>query len=252
MVLGLPLAHILILAAVAAAGSFVMGTVGFGFGMITVGLFSFFVGVRNANVAVTMFSALIQSVAVIPLLSAIRPAAVIWPVVGIAAGMPLGILFLSAIPDAGLRVGLGIVILVFATYSLIVHNPPKLRPSPLSGIPAGIVTGALGGAFGIPGPPLVIYLMSSELDARARKATLLATFFLMTFYKIPLLAANRLIDGRILTIAAILTPAVLLGTLLGTVFFARISEILVRRITLFVLFGSGLALVIRGIVAILK
>ena len=51
---------------------------------------------------------------------------------------------------------LGVVILSFSLYRLLARRPPELKDDRLAWL-FGFVAGVLGGAYGINGPPLVIY-----------------------------------------------------------------------------------------------
>jgi hypothetical protein len=71
-------------------------------------------------------------------------------------GIPLGLLMLKTVPESIVKSILGAVILAFSIYSLAGRNQHELhddRLAPLFGFSAGV----LGGAYGVNGPPLVVY-----------------------------------------------------------------------------------------------
>ena len=88
-----------------------------------------------------------------------------WLVLSTLFGIPLGLLLLKTVPESIVKSILGVFIIAFAIYSLTGRKPElhNDRLAPLFGFTAGI----LGGAYGMNGPPLVVYGVLAPLAARA-------------------------------------------------------------------------------------
>lgn len=71
-------------------------------------------------------------------------------------GTPLGLWLLTAAPECVVKALLAIVIILFSTYSLIQKKRNELKNDRHAWI-FGFLAGILGGAYGMNGPPLVIY-----------------------------------------------------------------------------------------------
>lgn len=92
-------------------------------------------------------------------------------------GIPLGLLVLTNPHQQWVKAGLGILIMLFAFYSLAARDVLRLEHEHrtlllLSGFLAGI----LGGAYGMNGPPLVVYGSLRRWSPQHFRATLQAYF----------------------------------------------------------------------------
>jgi len=72
------------------------------------------------------------------------------------AGVPLGLLLLKAVAEPIVKAVLAVVIIAFSVYSLLSRQHRELKTDRLAWI-FGFGAGVLGGAYGMNGPPLVIY-----------------------------------------------------------------------------------------------
>lgn len=79
-----------------------------------------------------------------------------WLVFSTLFGVPLGLLLLKTAPEAVVKVLLAAIIIGFASYSLKTHGRAELKNDRLAWL-FGFIAGILGGAYGMNGPPLVIF-----------------------------------------------------------------------------------------------
>jgi uncharacterized membrane protein YfcA len=79
-----------------------------------------------------------------------------WLVLSSLLGIPLGLLLLKIAPESVVKGVLALIILIISIYSLRRKNPAELHHDRLAWI-FGFFAGVLGGAYGMNGPPLVIY-----------------------------------------------------------------------------------------------
>jgi len=90
-------------------------------------------------------------------------------------GIPLGLLLLTAAPAAVVKAALAVVIIAFSAYCLARRTPLELRDDRLAWL-FGFVAGVTGGAYGMNGPPLVIYGALRRWPAEQFRATLQGYF----------------------------------------------------------------------------
>jgi uncharacterized membrane protein YfcA len=100
-----------------------------------------------------------------------------WLVGFTVLGVPLGLLLLTRVPEGTVKAVLGVLLLAFSGYSLFGGAPPELRRDSrrwLAG--CGFFAGVLGGAYGLNGPPLVIYGAMRRWTPQHFRATLQGYF----------------------------------------------------------------------------
>lgn len=110
----------------------------------------------------------------------------------------------------------------------------------------GVLAGVLGGAVGLPGPPVIVYGATQDWGARTLKANLQAFFvvnqgvILFGYWWAGLLTRDVL---RLAWVYAIPATAGVLG---GMAMFGRIDAAKFRRLVFVLLFVSGVVLLVRG------
>src|SRR5205823_14257856 len=90
---------------------------------------------------------------------------------------PLGLLLLTAVPERAVKAILAVIIIAFSGYSLASRRQLELktdRPAWAFGLAAGV----LGGAYGMNGPPLVVYGTLRGWSAEHFRATLQGYFLI--------------------------------------------------------------------------
>src|SRR3954449_10787293 len=90
-------------------------------------------------------------------------------------GIPLGLLLLTAVPAAVVKETLALVIVAFSGYCLARRTPLELHDDRWAWL-FGFGAGVLGGAYGMNGPPLVIYGTLRRWSAERFRATLQGYF----------------------------------------------------------------------------
>jgi uncharacterized membrane protein YfcA len=90
-------------------------------------------------------------------------------------GIPLGLLLLKQVPGPVVKAVLAVVIIVFSAYCLARRTPPELKDDRLAWV-FGFGAGVLGGAYGMNGPPLVVYGSLRRWSAEHFRATLQGYF----------------------------------------------------------------------------
>ena len=92
-------------------------------------------------------------------------------------GIPLGLLLLARAEDQVIRLLLGSVIIAFSLYSLAIGRSRTLTTDHAGWLLAcGFLSGILGGAYGMNGPPLAIYGALRKWSPQHFRATLQAYF----------------------------------------------------------------------------
>jgi uncharacterized membrane protein YfcA len=157
--------------------SLVRSTLGFGESLIAVPLFLLFLPVEIAVPLSVMLSIVIALVVVIQDHKKIHFNSAKWLILYAIPGIPIGIVILIYGSEVFIKVGLGALIILYALYSLFAKNNKTLKEdNTLWLFVCGFLSGVLGGAYGLNGPPLVVYGNMRQWTAKHFRATLQAYF----------------------------------------------------------------------------
>jgi uncharacterized protein len=166
--------HIL---AVVFLATFIRSTFGFGEALIAVPLLALSIPIQVAAPVAVLLSITIAAVVVIQDWRKIHAGSTSWLFAATLLGIPLGIVLLTSVHQQVVKAALALVIIAFSGYFLLVRRPPELsgdsRPWLLG---CGFVAGILGGAYGMNGPPLVIYGAMRRWSPQHFRATLQGYF----------------------------------------------------------------------------
>jgi uncharacterized protein len=150
---------------------------GFGEALIAVPLLAFWIPLRVAAPLAVLVSITVAGVVVVQDWKKIhlRPAG--WLVLFSLFGIPFGLWLLLSSHQQMVKGALAIIIVAFAAYSLFGRTRLELRHDSRGWLFAsGFCAGVLGGAYGMNGPPLVIYGALRRWTAQHFRATLQGYF----------------------------------------------------------------------------
>jgi uncharacterized protein len=129
---------------------------GFGEALIAVSLLTLFIPVEVAAPLAVLVSITVAGIVVVQDWHMVHVGGAWRLVLATFFGVPLRLLLLTAAPERIVKAGLGVVIVSFSAYCLVRRHRFELKNDRLAW-PFGFVAGVLGGAYGMNGPPLVIY-----------------------------------------------------------------------------------------------
>jgi uncharacterized protein len=202
--------------------TFVRSTIGFGEALVAVPLLALVLPVEVAAPLSVLVSITVAVIVVIQDWRNIHFRSAGWLVASTLFGIPLGLLMLKTVPESIVKALLGLFIILFAIYSLVNRTHRELtndRLAPLFGFSAGI----LGGAYGMNGPPLVIYGVLRRWTPAQFRATLQGYFLIASIVGMAGYAFTglwtRVVSGYFL----LSLPLALIATFLGRLVHRRLS-----------------------------
>ena len=139
---------------------------------------------------------------------------------------------------------LGGILILVAAYFCLLNGKVKMKPTVPVQIGMGTVSGLMGGLFGMQGPPAVLYFISCT-DRKEEYMALTQWYFIvgniaMTFDR----AGNGFLTPAVARTWLMGVAAVLLGLLLGSKVYDRLSVSTLRKVV-YIFIG------VAGIVALL-
>ena len=165
----------------------------------------------------------------------------------LAGGLPgiwIGGTLLVHLPEPLLRFFLGILIIGYVLWRFLQRKLPAPTGEPATpwAYVAGFFSGGFGAAFGINGPPVIIYLTRTNWTPDAIRAFM--GFFCSLLFAITALAmlARGMIPHEAWKLAALAIPSCLVGTLCGRLVATRLNAQQYMRLVFLLLFCMGISL----------
>ena len=214
--------HILV-GSIAFLAGFVQGLTGFGSALVAMPMLLLFLPARTATPFCILMGLVITSMLSMGLKSHLDWKKIGPIFLGCLPGIACGTYFLKHANDLVIKRLLGIVLLSYSIFRLYVHLKPK-RLHFSWGILAGFLTGAIGAAFSAGGPPAIIYTSLNDWNKDAIKATLSGLFLLTSALITIAHVLAGIITREVLSLVLWATPSVILGTMLGTLVYKKLSH----------------------------
>jgi len=150
---------------------------GFGEALIAVPLLAFVLPIGIAAPLAVLVSITIAAMVLLQDWKKVHLQSAGWLFASTVLGIPLGLLLLTSSHQQVVRMTLAVVIIAFSIYSLIGRAPLHLsRDNRAWLLICGVCAGVLGGAYGMNGPPLVIYGAMRRWSPQHFRATLQGYF----------------------------------------------------------------------------
>jgi len=155
----------------------IRSTLGFGEALVAVPLLALRVPVSVAAPLAVLVSILVAGVVVVQDWRRIELRSTRGLILYSLLGIPLGVLLLAKTNDHVVRLILGIVIVAFSVHALTFGGGRRLEHDHPGWLAAcGFLSGVLGGAYGMNGPPLAIYGALRRWSPQQFRATLQGYF----------------------------------------------------------------------------
>jgi hypothetical protein len=139
-----------------------------------------------------------------------------WLIVFAVLGIPFGLAILIYTNEQSVKIILGITIVLYALYSLFGKDRIILKTDNKRWLfVCGFISGVLGGAYGLNGPPLVVYGNMRKWSAQHFRATLQAYFLPASLIGTMGYALKGLVTLTVLKYFLITLPAAIPAIYLG-------------------------------------
>jgi uncharacterized protein len=223
------------------AGAFVQGTVGFGVNILAAPVMALVE--PDALPAVLILAALpLATGMLVREHGHIDRDGLRWLLVGRLPGTALGALVVATLPPDDLAAVIGALVLVAVGMSVAA---PPLAVTRSTALAVGALSGAMGTASSIGGPPPA--LLYQHHPGAVLRSTTAALFVFGTILSASALAVAGEVTVDDVVLAVVLTPAIAAGLLLSHLFAGRIDAGRLRPAVLVVATVAGVATLLRGL-----
>jgi len=227
-------------------GGFVSGFSGFAMGLVVSGIWLHIITPIQTAALIAGYGLLTQGYGIAKLRHELSWQN-IWPLtLGTAIGIPVGVMLLTHINPVHLRFGVGVLLVLYATYSLM---RPPLGPFKI-GAPAdiaiGISNGLLGGLTGLGG---VISTISCQLRGWSKDKQR-AVFQPVLFAAFVIISISQVVAGSYtadtVKLYGIGLPFMVAGIWIGFKLYGTINDETFRKAVLILLLLAGVSLFVSA------
>jgi hypothetical protein len=155
----------------------IRSTLGFGEALVAVPLLALRMPITLAAPLAVLVSVLVAGVIVVQDWRRVELRSATGLILSSLLGIPLGLLLLAKVDDHVVKTILGVIIIAFSVYSLAGRTKLHFHQDHWGWlIGCGFVSGVLGGAYGMNGPPLALYGSLRRWSPQHFRATLQGYF----------------------------------------------------------------------------
>jgi uncharacterized membrane protein YfcA len=244
---------LLVIAFGAALAGFVQGLSGFGFGLTAMAVWAWALEPRLAAV-LAVLGALTGQVLAAATVRRGFDAQRLWPfVAGGLAGLPLGLWLLPRLDVPLFRALLGGLLVVWCPLMLMAPRLPRIqRGGRLGDAASGVAGGVMGGLGGFTGAIPTLWCTLRGFDKDTQRAVIQNFNLAMLTVTFVAYLAGGIVTRDMLPKIVLVLPAMLVPALIGMRVYIGISEIAFRRIVLWLLTASGVALLAAALPVLLR
>jgi uncharacterized membrane protein YfcA len=253
-------AVILLSSAIIFTAALVHAIAGFGFAQVSMGLLPLIRSASSASIVFTFLAIVTNTRVWWSVREHFRWKEWIVPIVGLAVGLPIGVLFFKEMNDDAIRMAIALVLLIgvvlLATVRLSDRAKRRIeesdfRPGKITGVTVGFIAGILGGSVAIPGPPMILYgafMVSAGIwKNEEMKAIFTAFFGSLMAYRATILIVSGDVTLTYLAEALVLVVPLLIGAWVGIRIFDRVPADKFRWLVLAMLTINALILMMTSL-----
>ena len=225
-------------------GGLTSGLAGFAMGLVVSGIYLHILTPIQTATLIVGYGFVTQGYGVWALRHAVRWRSAAPFIIGGLIGVPAGTMLLTYIDPAYMRIGVGILLVVYSIYSLARPAIKLAHEGVAAEIGVGFLNGLLAGLTGLVGIVVVIWCQLRNWPKDVQRAifqpVLLATILTSTVS----LSAAGAVTAETMKLYLLGLPCMLVGTWVGLKLYGRLNDAAFRKIILVLLLVSGLSLIV--------
>jgi hypothetical protein len=226
----------------AVAAVFVQGLSGFAFGLVAMSFWAWSLDPR-LSAALAVFGSLTGQVVAAVSMRRDFHLPRLWPfILGGVAGIPLGVAILPTLDMDWFKAALGTLLVLWCPAMLMADRIPRLSfGGRFADGCAGLVGGMMSGLGGFSGPAPTLWCTLRGFEKSVQRAVIQNFNLAMLSVTMGTYLARGIVTRDMLPMFAVVAPAMLVPTVLGTRLYAGMSEVAFKRTVLGLLTASGMA-----------
>ncbi len=238
--------HIVVTSLVLMSAAFVIGAIGFGFGLTTSPVLLLILDPQTVVIVINAVAIIAFSLVLVETREHLRNREL--APMGIAAvlGTPIGVFALSTLDPTVLRISIGVLVLILTT--MVVFNTEWRVPYPrISGPILGLISSASTTGLAIGGPILVLFFLGRGMNRQGVRASMAFFFTIMYVAAAIGYAIQGLFTTERLVLIAAAAPVVAVGYWIAVKLTGHMNERVFRIAVVGVIIVSSLFVIGREI-----
>ena len=238
--------HIVVTSLVLMGAAFVIGAIGFGFGLTTSPVLLLILDPQTVVIVINAVAIIAFSLVLVETREHLRNREL--APMGIAAvlGTPIGVFALSTLDPTALRISIGILVLILT--AMVVFNAEWRVPYPrISGPILGLISSAFTTGLAIGGPILVLFFLGRGMDRQGVRASMAFFFTIMYVAAAIGYAIQGLFTTERLILIAAAAPVVAVGYWIAVKLTGHMNERVFRIAVVGVIIVSSLVVIVREV-----
>jgi len=235
--------HLLILIIGVGLGFYVQSVVGFAAALVALPIILNVLNIQESVALLSIFFLIFSIILISKNWKLIDKKTILEMLIGIIAGLFLGIYILKFGSPIILKKVLGIFVILFVGYLFI--KKKKIQFFKKLGLLFGFTGGTFSGLFSTGGPPFVFYIYNKLDKSNIVRATIIGTIGITDFLRFPLLIFSGILTYDIFIKSLYVTPIFFISLYLGNKTYHRINENIFKNVLMIFLILSGVSLILR-------
>jgi uncharacterized protein len=237
---------IIIILSIVFISTLTRSTFGFGDALIAMPLLALFIDFKIATPLIALIAFFIAISILIKNWKKVEFKSAWRLIIASLVGIPIGLWYLDDINENVIKLVLGIIVLLFAIYSILKPKLHQLNGEKYSWL-FGFIAGILGGAYNTNGPPIVIYSSLKKWNPQNFRATLQGYFFITGIMVITGHGIAGNFTDAVLSYFAYCIPIVIFAVILGARINKKIPVERFHKYIYIILFILGIMLILNSI-----
>lgn len=236
--------HIVVTSLVLMGAAFVIGAIGFGFGLTTSPILLLILDPQTVVVVINAVAIIAFSLVLVETREHLRNRELAPMVVAAVLGTPIGVFALSTLDASVLRIAIGALVLLLT--AMVVFNAEWKVPYPrISGPALGFISSASTTGLAIGGPILVLFFLGRRMDRQNVRASMAFFFTIMYVTAAIGYAIQGLFTSERLVLIVAAAPMVAIGYWIAMKLTGRMNEGVFRAAVIGVVVISSIAVIVR-------
>ncbi len=231
-------------------GGLVSGLSGFAMGIVVSGVWLHFISPEQNALLVVLSGLVTQGSGIWRVRHSLKWRNVAPFIIRSAIGVPAGTAILTTLDPAKLRVGIGVLLLVFGLYGLIRPTLKAVKSGAGPDFGVGIANGLIGGLTGLGGIAVTVWCQMVGGTKDAQRAIFQPVMFATFAMSAVSFAVAGTYTVETIKLYFLALPVLIAGIWCGLRLYGKLDDAGFRKVVLFLLVASGLSLVLPAFVSL--